>query len=155
MNFELLWTEYNSSLEKVILCFLVGAVIASVMALYNKRAVGGFVRALLKRGAADKSSALTLGQLGYGRAVFLYSSLKNPDSGLRKVVSCAEREGAIPSNELKDVRFYIAEDDRYRAEARYDGRHTSMAVLILAVIVVTAAAYLCIKYIPELLALFK
>lgn len=155
MNFKLLWEDHNSSLEKVIICCLIGAVIASVMALYNKRAVGGFVRALLKRGAADESSALTLAELGYARAVFLYSSLKNPDSGLRKVVSLVGQDGRIDSGQLRQARFFIAEDDRYRAEARYDGRHTSIPVLILAVILLTAAAYLCIKYIPELLALFK
>ena len=33
MNFKLLWEDYDSSLEKVIICFLVGAVIALLMAL--------------------------------------------------------------------------------------------------------------------------
>lgn len=155
MNFETLWTEYNSSLEKVILSFLIGAVIASVMILYNKRAVGGFVRALLKKGAADETTAVTLAEAGYSRAAFIFASLKNPDSVLRRVVSVTGSKEKINSNELKNARFYISEDNRYKAESRYDGKNTSIPVLILTVIALTVVAYLCIKYIPQLIALFN
>lgn len=155
MNFKLLWEDYNSSLEKVIICFLVGAVIALLMAFYHKRAVGGFVRALLKRGCADESSALTLAELGYAKAVYLFSALKNPDSGLRRVVSIVGKDQKITSDELKRLRFYVSEDDRYRAEVRYDGKNSNLLVVIISAAVLALAAYLCIKYIPELLALFK
>ena len=155
MNFKLLWEDYNSSLEKVIICFLVGAVIALLMACYHKRAVGGFVRALLKRGCADESSALTLAELGYAKAVYLFSAQKNPDSGLRRVVSIVGKDQKITSDELKRLRFYVSEDDRYRAEVRYDGKNSNLLVVIISAAVLALAAYLCIKYIPELLALFK
>lgn len=155
MNFKLLWEDYDSSLEKVIICSLIGAVIALLMACYHKRAVGGFVRTLLKRGCADESSALTLAELGYGKAVYLFSALKNPDSGLRRTVSVAEKEGVITSAELKQLRFYVSEDDRYRAEVRYDGKNSNLFVVIVSAALLALAAYLCIKYVPELLALFK
>lgn len=155
MNFKLLWEDYDSSLEKVIICFLVGAVIALLMALYHKRAVGGFVRALLKRGCADETSALTLAELGYGKAVYLFSALKNPDSGLRRVVSLVGKEGTVTSAELKQLRFYVSEDDRYRAEVRYDTKNSNLFVVIISVAALALAAYLCIKYLPELLSLFK
>ena len=155
MNFKLLWQDYNSSLEKVIICFLVGAVIALLMAYFNKRAVGGFVRALLKKGCADESTALTLSELGYGKAVYLYSALKNPDSGLRRVVSIVDKDGRITSEELKELRFYVAEDNRYRAEVRYDGKNNTLPIVIISAAVLAGVAYLCIKYLPKLLELFK
>lgn len=150
--FEPLWTD-SSSLYQVILSFLIGAVIACFMVLYNKRGVGGFVRTLIKKGASTPESALTLAESGYGKAFFILGSLKNPDSGLRRAVSVVDREGKLSSKELTALRFYIPEEKRYHAETRYDGKHTSLPVLILAVTALSIVAYLCIKYIPELLVL--
>lgn len=152
--FQPLWQDSGSSLSHVILSFLIGAVIASFMILYNKRAVGGFVRTLLKKGAASPDSALTLAECGYEKAYFLFSALKNPDSGLRRAVSVAGKEGKLTSKELPELRFYIDEEDRYHAEARYDAKNTSIVIVILAVIALSVVAYLCIKYIPELLSMF-
>ena len=155
MNFNLLWEDYGSSLEKVIICFFVGAVIALLMAYFNKRAVGGFVRALLKKGCADEASAMTLAELGYGKAVYLHAALKNPDSGLRRVISVVDKEDRISTDELKQLRFYVAEDDRYRAEVRYDGKNNTLPVVIISAAALAGVACICIKYIPKLLELFK
>lgn len=155
MNFKLLWEDYGSSLEKVIICCFIGAVIALLMAYCNKRAIGGFVRTLLKRGCADETTALTLGELGYGRAVYLYAALKNPDSGLRRMVSAVGKDGRITSDELAGLRFYVNEDGRYRAELRYAKKNNTLPVVIVSVAILALAAYLCIRYVPELLELFK
>lgn len=157
MDFTKLWTETGSTLEKVVLAIAIGAVIAGFIMLYNKRAAGKLPRELIKRGAHNESTALTLAELGLKPHSAGTTSLKNPDSGLRRYVEVVGRDGALTGEELAKARLYVPEDRKYAAEVRYDAKGTNVATAIVAVIAIGVAAYLCIKYIPQLLnfRLFK
>lgn len=153
MNVQSLWQDAGSTLEKVVLAIALGFIAGAIIMLYNKRAVGKLVRELIKRGASSPATALTAAELGLKPR----ASLKSPNSAIRKLVRAAPaKEGdspdrALSSAELARTRFYLPEDDRIRAELRYDAKNTTLPIVILTVIGVGVAAYLCIRYIPQLL----
>ena len=164
MNVAALWEDTGTTLEKVVIGIAVGFVIAALIMLFHKRVIGRFVRELIKRGATDPGNAMTLEELGLKARLAAASELKNPESALRKLVEIAPGEGGEPAgtrrlktSELVNARFYVPEEKRIRAEVRYDAKNTTVPIVILCVIAFAAAAYLCIRYIPQLLEfrLFK
>ena len=148
-----LWAETGSTLEKVVLAIAIGFIAGSIIMLYNKRSVGKLVRAIIERGANSPATAVTLGDLG----VRPRGSLRDPASPVRRLIDVApEKEGDPPNrrltaSEVSTARFYIPEENRVRAEIRYDAKNTTVPIVIIGIIAVGVTAYLCIRYIPVLL----
>ena len=156
MNVPSLWTDTGSTLEKVVLSIALGFMIAMFVILINKRGIGRIARKLIERGANTPESALTLEELGI-RALGAGPALRDPGSLLRRSVRVAPEnaddspERALKSGEVSTARFYVPEEDRIAAEVRFDARNTTLPIAIVGIIAIGIAAYLCIKYIPQLL----
>jgi len=156
MDFSTLWTETFSTLEKVIIALAIGVIVAGAMLIYNRRVTGKIVRRLIAEDALTPGTAKTLAELGLRRGAA--SALRDPDGGMRRCVRViladgTEAEGRLKSADLADARFYVPEEEKYAAEVRYEAKNTAWPVLIVAIIAAAVVAYLCIKYIPQLLEL--
>ena len=49
--------------------------------------------------------------------------------------------------------IYVAEDRRFAAEERYSAKNATWPVVVVGALLILAAAYACIRFIPEILAL--
>lgn len=156
MNFTTLWTDTFSTLEKVILAIAIGILIAGIMLIYNRRVTARPIRALLKAEALTPGTAKTAAELGLKPSAF--RPVRDPYGGMRRSVRViladgTEADGKLTAEDLGTARYYLPDDLKYAAEVRYDAKHTAWPVMIVVVIAVLIAAYLCIKYIPQLLDL--
>ena len=78
------------SFPMIMVAFFIGINIAAVYAIFNKRVLGDFVRALNFRDANSPEAALTLEELGFKKNTAIRSSLRGVT--LRRVVRCREEE---------------------------------------------------------------
>jgi len=156
------------TLELAVWSAFVGIVIGAIGSIYNKRMVGGFIRALIKSGASSPYTATTVEELGYAKNFFILVSLKS-GTVLRKYVNCENEGRLIPlgevnafkkffsfSNEFREktdfaaARFYIVDTMIDSAEIRYNKRGTDLFSLLLTILVFLVVVYLSIKFIPPI-----
>ena len=154
------------SVDMIILAIFIGGVIASFAAVYNKRMLGGFVRALIKAGANTPETAKTIGELGFGEDPFVRSALRGENALRRTVVlaevarldgadaKTAEKRGRSNKKEkinFETARFYIPEQRRARAEIRYDNKGTGLVALLFSVLAFAVIAAIVYFILPDLL----
>jgi hypothetical protein len=156
------------SLELAIWSAFAGIVIGAVGSIYNKRMVGGFIRALIKSGATSEYTAATVEELGYAKNYFILMSLRS-GSVLRKYVNCENEGKLIPAGEVNVLRrffsftgefrektdfaaakFFIPDNMIDKAEIRYSKRGTDLFSLLLTILVFLIVVYLSIKFIPPI-----
>ena len=163
------------SFQTIVIGFIVGAILASVSFIFNKRVLGDFVRALLSVDAHSPEEARTLEQLGYLKNTTIRSALKRGTS-LRRVVKCVEEEAYLAQQEQKRLQFeaentdpkqkfkeipfvmdpstahyYIPEQLRYTADIKFEQKGTNWLVFAGVVIGAVAVGLLAIWMLPELL----
>ena len=160
-NFEL----YNPfiSVKLIVWAMFIGFVLAALMAVYNKRVIGGFVKDVLAQGCLSEKDAKTLVDLGYGKDWVIKNALRS-DTVLRRYVTRVRDEDELPvdtrgwKNRREDIdfsyaRFYIPEEKKYGAEVRYARRGTDLIALGTCVLIFAVAAFAALVVIPELLTL--
>ena len=133
-----------TTIRNAIVAICIGVMLACLFAYYLRAVPGGFARALLKSGALSPEAAKTPAELGFGKTPFLKRELRD-GSFLRRVVRATEGEG--------EPRYYIDEEDRIRAEVRYDKRGFTLPILVLTLLATAAAGLLLIRLTPALLSL--
>ena len=77
------------SLKYIIMGIFFGIILASLSALYNRRVLGKFIRALIKADATSPEKAKTLAELGFEKNGFVRTSLRNGCT-LKNSTSCVE-----------------------------------------------------------------
>lgn len=167
------------SLQSMIICLFIGVLLASVLALFNKRVLGDLVRAIAREEATSPDKAMTLAQLGFQRNTAVRSALKRHGS-LRRVVRCVEDDRAdiaagvalrpgiaelygevepIPGakgagkTDLNNAHFYIPQADIYTAEIRYEKKGTNLLGCFGTLIVCVVAIVLLFKLMPDIFQL--
>lgn len=153
------------SLELIVWALFAGFILAALIAIYNKRVVGGFVKAILRNECLSAESAKTIIDLGFGNDWFIKNALRTDTVLRRFVVRVDDTAEESPENEKKkpasghDVidfaiaKFYIPEELKYRAEVRYASKGTDLIAFGLCVVVLAAAAFAAIYIIPDLIQL--
>lgn len=166
------------SLEIVVWGLFIGFVIASLMAVYNKGLIGGFIKALLSNECTSEESAKTISELGYGTDYFVKNALRTNTVMRRFVVRvdyvlprfeseaagtdepAAEKQPKVERTrggheiiDFETARFYIPEELKYRAEVRYARRGTNVVSLIVTIIILAVAAFGVLYLVPEMLQL--
>ncbi|MBE6572947.1 MAG: hypothetical protein E7652_00970 [Ruminococcaceae bacterium] len=149
-----LWTADDSTLAKVIWAFYIGIVIASVVMWFTQKVLGRAVRTLLKKEIFSVDRALSLDEADIN-TFFIRRALKNKYSAMRKVVYCTVDKEKLTKEDWNEAKFYIPEEQKYKADVKYHGRNTSIGLIIITAVVMFIVAILCIEYIPMLLDLFK
>ena len=82
-NFEL--NNPFVSVKLIVWALFAGFVIASLMAVYNKRVIGTFVKDIIAQGCLSEKDAKTIIDLGYGTDWFIKNALRT-DTVLRRFV---------------------------------------------------------------------
>lgn len=161
------------TLKTVVIGVYIGFLVGIVISYYNKVYLGRFVRKLTQSGALSPETAQSVRQLKMRATPFLKRSLiKN--RALSRVVAHTDEgvtytERKSGSKKLRrffgmetspkaaydfdKVRFYIPEEEKYAAEARYDKKSPGVLALVLLLAALTAAAVLVYIEVPELLTM--
>ena len=87
-NFKFNETSFVA-VRYIIIGIFFGIVIASLSALYNRRVLGKFIRALIRSDATSPEKAKTLSELGFDKNPFVKYSLSRGYT-LKKSTSCVE-----------------------------------------------------------------
>ena len=162
-NFSL--DSAGATISQLVFALMIGCILASALAVYERRYLGGFVRALLSRGAEDEQSALTMTELGYGKSFALRRTLSRRDSGLRRVIRFAgeEREDVLPEElggraitqivmkdeiDPKATRFFVPAELRPRAETRYDAKGSGIGSFFAIVAISLIGGAVLIRLLP-------
>ena len=118
------------SLKYIIMGIFFGIILASLSALYNRRVLGKFIRALIKADATSPEKAKTLAELGFEKNGFVRTSLRNGctlknstscveyDEFLKKMAQEAQKDGAETAQDGSDS----ASDGEKKGDARKTDR---------------------------------
>ena len=162
-NFSL--DGFGATLSQIVFAMMIGCILASAVAVYERRYLGGFVRALIKRGAGDELNALSMADLGYEKSFMLKRTLSRRDSGLRRVLRFVgeEREDVLPEElggsskeklvmqdkiDPRATRFYVPAELLPRAETRYDAKGSGIGAFFLIVLVCLVGGALLLRLLP-------
>ena len=165
------------SVNQLILCFALGAIIASIAAYYHKNYIGRLVRYLLRENANDPQSAKTLTDIGMQNNRLYRFSLRKK-STLRRIITVMDETtehvpmtaqgtadttvtlqssktaGLARVENIASCGLYIAPGKATeRAMHSYANPGNGAKAIVLTVILVTVAAGLCIGFLPHILNL--
>lgn len=125
--------KYNpNSLPMFIFAFYIGIVIASLCIYYNKFYLGSLVRKLLKLKANSPQSSKSLKEIGCDNFAFRKAA---KSGGLSKLIKITD-----------DKKYYIPEENRIKAELRYEKKGNDLVALIVTIAVFTVIAAVLTAY---------
>ncbi|MBO4366413.1 MAG: hypothetical protein J5843_02015 [Clostridia bacterium] len=133
------------NVQRILWMLLTGVVIACIVALIMRRALGSFVRKLLDSGANGPDNAVTLSELGVRETGYLRSCLKGRGP-LSTVVSSTATE--IP-------RYYINEKDIPHAKSKFKKESFSLPLIIVCIVLLAGAAVGAVYLWPGLTGLWS
>ncbi len=161
--FDLLNAIFPSTtdlLNVIIMAFFLGAVIAGFLILYQKRALGKLVRALIKTGATTPETAKSLKDLKLDYHFLIHHSLR-ARSSFRRVVSVVpespEATGGLKHGEKKSrgdrsaLPLYIDAANREKAEALYSDNGSALIQVLISLLALSVVAFLSYLIVPMLL----
>lgn len=162
---ELVKQSKGQSLALVVWALFFGILLACLLAIYEKRVIGKFVRALLEKGAKSPEKALTLAEAGFLRNSFVRSALKRK-TALSALVFTPEDNPEISDDltvqpvirgkvDFAAARFYIPEVLEHRASVRFDRKGTHIMAFVAAILLFGLLAWAIVSYLPMLLTYLK
>lgn len=137
-------------LTMLIWAICAGLAVGALAAFRQARVAGALVRALLAAEAFDAARAKTLGELGQNRPAVRMALARN--RMLARFVRRADAENGENGTGQSAARYYIPEEDRYRAAVRFEAKDAGVLRLLLSLAILFAAGLLLIKLVPALLA---
>ena len=162
---ELIQNSKGQTLPLVIWALFFGILLACLLALYEKRGIGRYVRALLDKGATSPDKALTLAESGFGKNPFVRSALRRK-TALSTLVFTPEDAPEIDEAlhtqpvirgkfDTNTTRFYIPEELKHVASVRYDKKGTHVMAVVVAILAFGLLAWAIVTYLPTLLSYVK
>lgn len=141
------------TLTAIIIAICAGVILAALYNFYIRRVPGGVVRLLLSRGALSPETALCAEELGLLDHPFALWELLRGVS-LRHIVSAVtEAADGEEQSWSAQTRFYIPEDKKYRAEARFEQKGNGALGLAITCALAVVLGIILIKLVPVLLAM--
>lgn len=122
-----------------ILAVCIGVVLAALYNFYVRLVPGSVVRALLAADALDAARAKTERELALSRLARLELA---HNTVLQRLISSVEGAAGEPT------RYFIPEEQKYRAELRFERRGNGVGGLLLTVALTFAAAVLVARLLP-------
>ena len=135
--------DARATLSWVILGVGLGIILLSLYSFYQRHVLGGVLRLLIREGALSEESAKTAAELGLAEKRFLLFAVKH-DATLKKMILRVSGE---------EERFYLPEEQKYRAEVRFEEKGGVLSLIVTAVLTL-AACLLIIKLLPAVLGVF-
>lgn len=152
-------------LNVIIMAFFLGAVIAGFLILYQKRALGKLVRALIHTGASTPETAKSLKDLKLDYHFLIHHSLRD-NSSFRRVISVVQTEQS-PDNSAAGGKkrkakhhhisdrtawpLYIDDANLEKAEALYSDNGSALLHVLLSLLALSLVAFLSYLLVPMLL----
>lgn len=152
-----LQTVHYGSLNELILCFALGAILASLAAVYHKKFIGAMVRFLLRENADSPAHAKTLRDMEVEKNIFLRHALR-PKGTLRRVITVidAEAKPGQKKPDIADANLYIEPGkNRDRAIQTYSEKGNGGKAVLLTVVLAIVFAILCLILVPDIIQLMK
>ena len=170
-DYENLTENALFSVPLIVIGVFLGIAIALFVTVFNKRILGEMVRKLLSEESLSSESAKTLDELGLSNHFLLRHAVKGNVS-LRRVVYCREDEEFLQKQEEerknapspkkfrakpfrvdpKAHHFYIPEDQKDTAAAKFDKKGTSfvaLGILLLLLLVLMIALLFALPKLME------
>ena len=138
MDLEKFFTGGSAANASIIWPIILGVFIAVVIAYINKKTIGRLVDKLLAHPADSEDNAVTLDEIGFGKKGSIRYALR-PSSTLSHIIMRTE-----------DGRFFIPEDQQYRAEAVYTQSRLSFLTIIFSAIVLILAGSALLNALPKI-----
>ena len=143
----------GKNIKTIILSLIIGTILASIATYYTRSVQGKFVRELLKRECFSPESAVTLSECGFFSSTSIRQELKNGGT-LSKITKLAEPpENADDPIDFLTARYYIPEDEKYRAEFRFEKKGAGLFHVILTTVLAIAAGVILFRVLPSVLGL--
>ncbi len=139
MTLAKLLTGGNTTSASIVWPIILGVFIAVVISYINKKTIGKLVDKLLALPADSEENAVTLDEIGFGGKGALRYALR-PSSTLSNIIKRTE-----------DGRYYIPEDQQYRAESVYTQSRLSVMTLIFSAIVLIIAGSALLNVLPSII----
>lgn len=143
MTLAKLLTGGSTTAASVIWPIILGVFIAVVITYINKKTVGKLVDKLLALPADNEENAVTLNEIGFGKKGSLHYALR-PSSTLSNVIKHTD-----------DGKYYIPEDQQYRAEVVFTQSKLSPMTLILSAVLLIVAGSSLLNVLPSIVNIVK
>ncbi len=143
MTLAKLLTGGSTTTASVIWPIILGVFIAVLITYINKKTIGKLVDKLLCLPADNEENAVTLDEIGYGNKGALRYALR-PTSTLSSIIKHTD-----------DGRYYIPEDQQYRAEVVYTQSRLSPITLIVSAILLIVAGSTLLNVLPSIIETVK
>lgn len=163
------------SFTVVVWALIAGIFMGGMISLYSKVYLGRIVRALIKKEAFDKESAVTLKDLGISPTRLTAYSLRE-GAPLRKHVFAANEdeceivhtsgkaarllrkfftgsENGAKKYDLEKLLLYVPSDKKYSAEAKYESSGNPLIIIPASAVAAAVLAVLAYFGMPKLLEL--
>jgi hypothetical protein len=151
---KIAFTAQSAEMTRIVVLGLcAGLFLAMLYTLYLRVVPGALVRALLKNGAHTPESARPLDSLHLRARGFVIASLAHNATLQRLVKIAPQPEKAGEGEQRHAARYYIPEENVFRAESLYGKRGNPALQLLLAAVGCTALAILLCKLIPPALSM--
>lgn len=141
--------ENLDSLDVLVWGIYAGVVIGATVATVDKLYCGRMVKALVEKGAQTPESAVTLDALNIKGKWYLRRALKE-GKPLRKMLGNHE----VPDKKkVGEIPFYLPEENRIKAETRYENGRRPIFTLVLSILAMLAVVFFVLFAVPELLTM--
>jgi hypothetical protein len=163
------------TIPMIVIAIAAAIIISSISAIINKTVLGGFVRAVIKDEALSPESAKTLEELGYDEKLVIRRSVRK-SINLRSVIRCVEEEQYNERTRLAreeydknpdphkpkfvdapyqidpdNDHFYIPEENKYKADMKFDKRGTSWGMFWVIIIITVIFSIALLVSLPKIL----
>lgn len=150
------------SIDLILICLWAGIVAACALAIYDKRKLGAFVRALIGAQALDAEHAKTLAELGFEKSFAVKRALR----GKGTFAGLVFEAGETPSFDREDhalpifrerfdpatARFYIPQPLKYRAEVRFEKKGSHVMALLVGAVLFAVVVFLLLLFKEKIIA---
>lgn len=143
MTLARLLTGGNMTSASIVWSIIIGVFIAVVITYINKKTVGKLVDKLLSLPADTEENAVSLDDIGLGNKGSLRYALR-PSSTLSNIIK--HTDGG---------KYYIPEDQQYRAETLFTQSRLSPLTLILSAVVLIIAGSSLLNVLPSIINIFN
>ncbi len=143
--------DFNAETATIFIwAICIGVLLAVLYNFYQRTVPGGVVRTILRAEAFDEARAKTAEELGLAGKAFALFELTSGIT-LRHVIQTAP---AAEGDEDTAPRYYIPEEERYRAEVRFSKEGMSVMGFVITVVLTLTLAVVLIKLLPTVVGLF-
>ena len=118
------------TVQRILWLLLTGVVVACIIALIMRRALGSFVRKLLESGADAPENAVSLSDLGVKETGYLRSCLEGRlrDGGNARALLHIREKRPAREKQIQEGILLFASDHRVRSPAGRSGRRRLLSV---------------------------